>query len=119
MNVKTYQHINLEYMDLMADGDDTMKKVMLEMLITELPEEVEKMKTLLQCSDWKELRSVSHKMKSTLAFVGNPEMTDTNKKIETIANDESDLDQLPTLQDTLERLTNKVMVELKEEVARL
>jgi len=39
MDVNCYKHINLEYMDMMSDGDDSMKKIMLEMLLEELPQE--------------------------------------------------------------------------------
>ena len=42
-----YNHINLDYLELMADGDTSMKKIMLDMLLDELPAELEKMKTLL------------------------------------------------------------------------
>ena len=67
MNVKTYKYINLDYMDMMSDGDDSMKKIMLEMLLEELPQEVKKMAELLEQENWGTLSSVSHKMKSTLA----------------------------------------------------
>ncbi|MEO1257929.1 MAG: Hpt domain-containing protein [Bacteroidota bacterium] len=74
--------INLDYLKLMADGDREMEKVMLDMLLTELPSEFEIMKSLHYAQDWKELSKVSHKMKSTLAFIGNEEITEANLKVE-------------------------------------
>ena len=47
-----YQFINLDYLELMSDGDDSMKKVLLEMLIAELPDEIVKMRSLQQSSNW-------------------------------------------------------------------
>ena len=81
--------INLDYLKLMADGDRDMEKVMLEMLLTELPSEFDKMKSLQHSQDWQELSKVSHKMKSTLAFIGNEEITAANLKVEQLTKQES------------------------------
>ncbi|MEL6862958.1 MAG: Hpt domain-containing protein [Bacteroidota bacterium] len=119
MNDNAYNYVNLDYLDMMSDGDDEMKKVMLDMLFEELPEEVSKMRSLLQSRDIKELGAVSHKMKSTLAFVGNPEMTDANKQIEELAKSDSESDQFSGLIHILEELIPKAIAELKREYARI
>ena len=119
MNVKTYEFINLDYLYLMADGDDSMKKIMLEMLLEELPVEVEKMRNLLEANDWQDLMSVSHKMKSTLSYVGNDEMTNANKEIELIAKDNGDYNKLTPLVSIVETQLNRVMPELQAECAKL
>ena len=41
------QLINLDYLDMMSEGDVDMKITMLEMLIDEIPEEIGKMDALL------------------------------------------------------------------------
>ena len=87
-----FQFIDLSYLDLMADGDDDMKQTMIEMLLDEVPTEMEKMTDLHQSEDWKELREVSHKMKSTLSFIGNSAMTEANKTVENIAKSQEGLD---------------------------
>jgi len=77
-----FQHINLDYLDLMSDGDDDMKKVMIEMLLEEVPMEVGKMNQVHEIGDWNELKEVSHKLKSTLAFLGNPTLTTANEEVD-------------------------------------
>jgi len=114
-----YQFINLDYLELMSDGDDSMKKVLLEMLIEELPDEISKMRTLQQASNWSKLSSVSHKMKSTLSYVGNETMTEANKTIEHITKPDMDTTGVPALMDTLETNLDRVMTELKVELTRL
>jgi len=106
-----FQHINLDYLDLMSDGDDDMKKVMIEMLLEEVPMEVGKMNQVHEIGDWNELKEVSHKLKSTLAFLGNPTLTTANEEVETIAKTESDLDKLPNL---LESITTTYPLALDE-----
>ena len=119
MTTSTYQYINLEYLDLMTDGDNDMKQVMLDMLFEELPQELEKMNQLHSTADWEELKAVSHKMKSTMAFVGNEEMTEANKEIEAILKDGGDKDKVADLLTTLDNYQSKVISELKIEYNKL
>ena len=108
-----FQFIDLSYLDLMADGDDEMKQTMIEMLLEEIPEEMEKMKTLQEAGNWKELREVSHKMKSTLSFIGNSIMTEANKRIEDIAKSEERLEELPNLLGILLEIYPSTLEELR------
>lgn len=115
----TPKYIDLSYMELMSDGDADMMKMMLELLFDEPLEEIKKMHRLYNKENWSELRAVSHKMKSTLAFVGNDNLTNTNKRIESIAKDVNGTEQLPELITTLETIFGKALVELKSEHAKL
>ena len=111
--------IDLSYMDMMADGDDDMKKMMLELLFEEPLQEIKSMYKLVRNSDLDSLGKVSHKMKSTLAFVGNDTLTNTNKEIERISKFNQDTDKLPDLVKTLDTLYQQALVELKSEHAKL
>jgi HPt (histidine-containing phosphotransfer) domain-containing protein len=119
MDVKVYNFINLDYLDMMSDGDLEMKKVMLDMLFEELPQEISKMRQLTDASDWSELKSVSHKMKSTLSFVGCDAMTSSNSEIELICKDGGDTSKVISLMEVIEGHLDKVMTELKSEYAKL
>ena len=119
MNNNAFNYINLDYLELMSDGDDSMKKVMLEMLFEELPLEIGRMKQMCQESNWKDLSSVSHKMKSTLSFVGNSEMIEANKKIEILAKEMEEVKAIPPLLNILEELLPKAVGELRQVYDRL
>ena len=120
MEVKVYSFINLDYLDMMSDGDLEMKKVMLDMLFEELPTELAKMRELTNSGEWKELSSVAHKMKSTLSFIGCDTMTTANTDIETICNKgEGDTSMISTKMEILESNLDNVMNELKMEHAKL
>lgn len=119
MEVKVYNFINLDYLDMMSDGDDEMKKTMLDMLFEELPTEIAKMRELTDACDWNELTSVAHKMKSTLSFVGCDAMTNSNTEIELISKAATDTEKIPALMTTLESNLDNVMNELKIEHAKL
>jgi HPt (histidine-containing phosphotransfer) domain-containing protein len=80
-----FTKINLDYLDLMTDGDSEMRTTMLEMLLDEIPSEMEKMKAAWQKNDLADIKEISHKMKSTLAFVGSDPLTEANKAVEQVA----------------------------------
>lgn len=119
MEVKVYNFINLDYLDMMSDGDLEMKKVMLDMIFEELPTELAKMRELTNSGDWNELSSVAHKMKSTLSFVGCDVMTIANTDIEIICKKESDTSMVSAKMEILENNLDSVMAELKMEHAKL
>ncbi len=108
--------INLDYLRTMADHDEDMIQTMLAMLLEELPGEMDKIRKLAATEDWDELTRVSHKMKSTLAFVGNEAMNTANKELERITKYKTDLHQAPSLVFTLEEHLPQVLVALENEV---
>ena len=110
-----YNHINLDYLELMADGDASMKKIMLDMLLDELPVELTKMRELTNMKNWEELGNVSHKMKSTLAYVGNDQMTVANKTVEQFCKKMDNLDEIEALVLSLEETYQQVLPELQNE----
>lgn len=117
MGTTTATCINLDYLRLMADNDDEMIQTMLAMLLEELPEEMGKINELCQAESWDELTRVSHKMKSTLAFVGNDAMTNANKDLERITKYKTDIQLAPSLVSTLNLHLPQVMEALEKEVA--
>ena len=106
------QHINLSYLEMMADDDLSMKRLMLEMLLDELPKEINKMNVHYQCHEWDELRRVSHKMKTTVSFVGNKFLTKTNSSIGNIVKSQQQLEKLPDLFGILNDLCPKIVEEI-------
>jgi HPt (histidine-containing phosphotransfer) domain-containing protein len=114
----SHQFIDLEYMDLMCEEDISMKKMMLEMLLDEIPGELTKMRLCLNTADWKDLNAVSHKFKSTLAFIGNTEMTNANKQIEQATKQLVALENIPDWLQILEDTGISVIKELKNEIEK-
>lgn len=109
----TFKHVDLSYMELMADGDADMKQTMLEMLVDELPTEVEKIKKLSVERNFKDLKAVAHKLKSTLAFVGNQQLDAANKDVEKIAKGEMPEDELENLVQFMVKESELVVSELR------
>ncbi len=117
-----YKHIDLSYLELMSDGDADMKGILLDMLLTEPSGEFEKMQKLAAEQNWDELKQVSHKMKSTLPYIGFEELTETNKKIDKMLwerqnsgiSEDAIAATVPTLVSTVSELYTKALPELQD-----
>ena len=99
-----FEYLNLDYLNIMTGNDTEMMQTMISMLVEELPVEIEKMHTTLQNKDWNELFNISHKMKTTLSFIGNNEMTEINKDVEHHARNQKHLELLPDMIQRLDHL---------------
>ncbi len=113
MSVTTFNYIQLDYLETMTDGDADMMQTMLEMLIEEIPDEIGKMQASLAAQDWEELFQLSHKMKTTLSFVGNEDMINTNKTLEHCARHQESIGEIPAMVQKIADLSVKVVEELK------
>ncbi len=119
MNADIRTQVDLSYLEMMSDGDDFMKKTMLDMLIEELPAEVLKLRQAYLEQNAEDLKQVAHKMKSTLAFVGHAEMTHANAALEDIGRDNADLQRASTHLTVMETYAPRVLAVLRDESAAI
>ncbi len=112
--MEEFQYVNLEYLELMTEGDEEMQKEMLGMLLIEFENEIPKMKLANMAEDWEDLGNLSHKFKSTLNFVGNELMTEANAHVEKISKSGLNTGKVTELLEILENLSSKVVIELRD-----
>lgn len=77
----TYKYIQLAYLDTVAGEDQQLRKTLLEMVQQELSAAVPDMVQAYEAQQWEDLHEIVHKLKSTLAFVGNPKLTSLNQNM--------------------------------------
>lgn len=114
-----FQHIDLEYLGKMTEGDRALERDMLNVLVKELQAEIPKMRALHAAGNWRELAEVSHRLKSSLAYAGNAAMTKTNGEIELIASRSQGVEKLPDLLAELEASLPPMLGELQVAAERL
>lgn len=96
MIMTQYKHLNLTYLESLIGDDNDTKMVILSTLLEEIPEEIGKLDDLLKYKDWNNFHEVSHKLKSTLAYVGNTPIFDANQEMMMAARNMENLDTIPT-----------------------
>ncbi len=117
--VTVYQYIDLNYIELMAGEDELMKQLMLEMLLDELPRELDKLYEHYEYQEWDELRRVSHKLKIVFAFLGNDLLSSANRELEQLLRFRTGLEKLPELITIIQKIYPKVLEELRTEYESL
>jgi len=67
---ETYEIIDLEYLNRIAAGNAAFQKAMLEQFIRQVPEELLALRESIDKADFAGIRSHSHTLKSSVAFLG-------------------------------------------------
>ncbi|MGB0838762.1 MAG: response regulator [Chitinophagales bacterium] len=108
--------IDLSYLDSLTGGDPDIKLMMLETLVSDLPSEIDKIEEDYAAKDWDQLKASAHKMKSTSAYMGLPDMQEAAKVIENNAWERKDLHLLGGL---VEKLAKGCRIAHKELIAEV
>ncbi len=108
-----FEIINLDYLNSILEDDAETKETMLTMLLVEIPDEIKKINDAHLSNDITTLKNAAHKLKSTLAFIGNKKLIETNIAIEQIAKSNDGLEQLPHLIKIMNDLEPQVIREVK------
>lgn len=112
----TYRFIQLAYLDTISGDDRELRQTLLEMVQHEIQTAIPAMKQAFQLKNWEELQEVSHKLKSTLAFVGNTDLTAANQAILTHLEEERFSFDYETQLAVLLQLLGPVLTELRQEL---
>lgn len=112
----TYQHIHLDYLNTISDGDAATRQMLLEMVSAEVRSSPRLMRKAYQAQHWEEFHSLSHKLKSTLAFVGNAQMTEANRLILSNLEEKNYQANYDQWLSVFDRLTEVVLRELEQEL---
>lgn len=97
MLMQMYKHLNLSYLESLIGDDTETMAVIFSTLLEEVPEEITKMENLITNQDWHTFHEVTHKFKSTLAYLGNDEIFDANQDMMMNARNMENLDKIPAL----------------------
>lgn len=77
--------VDLSYLEKMAGGDASTKKMMLKVLKDELAKDLPRIQGLYRNQDWAELSRFCHHFKSTIVFSGNQRLIRANEQLWDIA----------------------------------
>jgi HPt (histidine-containing phosphotransfer) domain-containing protein len=112
----TYQYIHLGYLDTVAGEDQQLRRTLLEMVQEELASAVPEMVQAYDSHNWEELHGIVHKLKSTLAFVGNPDLIRINQNILSHLEERNYSADFATWLSEYNHLYGPVRIELKQEL---
>lgn len=106
--------LNLRYLDTLAQGDEGLRHQMLQVLVDESPDDLAKLRELLNKEDWDRFASAAHKFKSSATFIGNKYLEKQLKNMELMARGKDNLQKLPAMLQEVEELFDKALVLIRE-----
>ncbi len=107
------KHIKLDYLEMVAGNDPTIKQTLLELLLADLRTEIPKMRAQYEARNWADLYQTSHKMKSTLDYSGNEAMQQANLNILLNCGDQHNPSAIGPALRELEAISVDVLAELE------
>lgn len=83
--------INLDYLQALTGTDEALQAKIMQVMLTETPRDLEKLKTAFESGDWDGVRAAAHKMKSGLQYLGLNETVALANDIELSAKEKTQL----------------------------
>ncbi len=105
--------LNLNYLDRITGGNDNLRRQILELLLSETPEELQRLEEHTREQNWPRVRGVAHKMKSSATYMGLSQTLANLKQIEENANAQINVEVIPSLVSEASKNLNRALQELK------
>jgi len=106
---------DLDYLNSISGGDQDFIKDMLETFVTNVPQELAKIRSFVSTENWQKAGEDAHKFASSLLFLGLKELRALAIQIEDYGIGKNNIDQIPALFNQLEDGCNQLIIELKRD----
>ena len=111
--------INLTYLREMASGDNSFMEEIMDMFIQQTPENLAKLHEYTMSRQWPEVKSLAHKMKSSVILVGIQELEDIFVNLQKEAMGPNPQEVIPPLVRRAQELCKIAVAELQVELKTL
>jgi len=118
-NSNGHTKLDLEYFHTITEEDTELKVRMMRIMLDETPVEVRKLKEFLAEENWDGVRSMAHKMKSSMQFLGLDDMLELMRSIELSAKEKNNLQALPEKVNKVVLACDAVMEQLRHELEKI
>lgn len=109
------QLINLAFLIKSMRGKKEIIRETIDIFIEQVPLDMDMINEGVSRSDYVMIKSAAHKMKSTFSLAGAQELMPVLEKMELLAKEKRDMDQIKKLNETLNILSNQALSEMKTE----
>ena len=105
---------DLTFLQTFTGGNKEKIIKYVNLFLNACPEQIEKMKARLAEQDYPGLRAAAHSLKPQVIYMGMKKGEDMIKRIEQMAGEQKDVDQLPALLSEFDQTCSVAMEELKK-----
>jgi len=111
--------IDLQYMSQVCFGKVELMKQMIKIFIDQTPAQIDALRLHYANKDWNSFRSVAHKLKSSVAVLGNQSLSQDIEVLELSAAKEEGLEVVPEILERSIAGCEGSVEELKEKLKQL
>lgn len=111
--------VDLSFLRQFANGNADFMVEILELFLEQVPQQLQELTRAVSFSNWVETRSITHKMKPSLALVGIQKMEELNAEIEQSALNRKNTQNLPSLVQQMVTLAQASKPEIEKEILAL
>jgi HPt (histidine-containing phosphotransfer) domain-containing protein len=109
--------IDLTFLNSFTGGNPEKIKKYITMFLNYCPGQLSLMNEQLTAGNYDGLRGTAHALKPQITYMGIQGGDELVKKIENMAGTKTDVEKLPEMLSSFQKICDQAMVELKEEIA--
>jgi HPt (histidine-containing phosphotransfer) domain-containing protein len=106
---------SLDYLNSISGGDNDFIKEMIQTFLSNVPEELLKIRQLVEKKDWQDVGSEAHRFASNLVFLELNTLRNIAVQIEEMGTNQKNTDQIPDLFSQLEKGCNQIIRKLQKD----
>ena len=110
----TVNLIDLTYLNTITQQDEILREQMIKLMLSETPDELNKMQQLFKQEDWERLAAMAHKFKSTGTYLGNKEIEQDIKLLENLLKNFHSKEEVEKLLTKIDKMCRAACNELEK-----
>lgn len=113
-NLEKQPIIKLDLLNSIAGDDPEFVTLCIELFMKEMPENLDRLKTAIEANDWETIRTTSHKMKTSLNYMGLDEQRLAAANIEKLARERRDFERIRMDAERIRARCQEAFIELRQ-----
>ena len=109
-----YKYVDPGHINEMADGDDDFILQIIEIYLTTIPDNVNKLSEIAAGNDYANIIFYTHKLRGSLNFIGGKPLIETLDKIDELCNAQTALPTIRELVKEVSVISKHIITELLE-----
>ena len=106
--------INKEHLNTLSRGNKAFIKEIIDIFLEQNPNELVELEKSILAKDYSAIRSISHKMKTSVGFIGINQLLPELSTIEKMAINEGDINNIQSKFTHVKTICHQAAIELKE-----
>lgn len=109
---KTFTVINQEHLTVLSRGNKKFKKEVIEIFVEQCPKEIKELEFAITHKNYETIRSTSHKMKTSVGFIGLTQLLPELTKLEDLSNQRHEIEAIKIVFEEIKKISHQAIQEL-------